>query len=509
MKRTILVLCVLASALACSKFDDTKLWEAIKSNTERIVSLEKICAQMNEDIKNLQTIVSALQGKDYVTNVSPLADGTGYTISFSKSGSIVIKNGTDGKNGKDGENGKDGKAPVISVALGSDGIYYWTLDGQFITDAYGNKIQAQGINGKNGENGKDGEGGKDGITPKFKIVDGYWYISYDNEKTWEKLGKASGDNGLNGDDGDSFFKGVSIESGYVKFTLNDGKDTVIKLAYITEVKEKVVELTENHRLPEFVSSREASGINKLICTGVINKSDLDYIYDCFYNATEIDLSGCEYDSGVYDMLISNECIKNPFQERFLENLRLPHNLLVFSSIYPNLKRVEFQDSKGGTSYDTYNFTLNQPKYYLYSYSGTEQKVQNRFYDRVTLAEGSTELYGPISKNGGDPTCCDTLVLPNTITRVRNDVFYSSWNMGFTNKLICLAQTPPSIYINSAIGTKEVFYLRGYYDYSKSKQVYVTENIPSERCVLFVPESSIEAYKSAPGWSQFEDIRSIE
>lgn len=210
----------LAVVFSCSKFDDTALWNAINKNSAEIAALREKCSQMNSDISNLQTLVKALQNNDYITDCSALSDGSGYTIIFKSGKSIVIKNGTNGQNGKDGE---DGQTPVISVKLDSDGIYYWTLNGTWLLDDKGNKIQAQGVNGSDGQNGQDG------VTPKFKIDNGYWYISYDNEKTWAQLGKASGENGKDGKDGNAFFKSVEVFDKYVVFTLNDETSTQITL----------------------------------------------------------------------------------------------------------------------------------------------------------------------------------------------------------------------------------------------------------------------------------------
>ena len=73
--------------------------------------------------------------------------------------------------------------------------------------------------------------GKDGITPLLKIENDYWYISYDEGKTWTQEGKAKGDkgdNGEKGDKGDSMFQSVTQDENYVYFTLADG--TIIKIA---------------------------------------------------------------------------------------------------------------------------------------------------------------------------------------------------------------------------------------------------------------------------------------
>ena len=123
---------------------------------------------------------------------------------------------------------------MIGVRQDSDGIYYWTLDGDWLLDADGNKIKAQGIDGKDGQDGqdgKDGQDGADGITPQLKIEGEYWYISYDNGASWTQLGKATGEDGKDGQngadgkdgqDGDSFFKSVTQDEENVYFELADG-----------------------------------------------------------------------------------------------------------------------------------------------------------------------------------------------------------------------------------------------------------------------------------------------
>ena len=267
----------------CSKeYDDSALVGRVDDLENRVLKLEQLCQQMNTNISSLQTIVTALQNNDYVTGVTPITkDGktVGYTITFTKSQPITIyhgedgkdgQNGADGKDGVNGTDGQDGHTPIIGVKQDTDGIYYWTLDGDWLLDDNGNKIKAQGTDGKNGadgqdgvdgkdgqdgangsdgkdgqdgangtdgENGKDGENGadgKDGITPQLKIENDYWYISYDNGSTWTQLGKATGEdgkdgidgtngtNGTDGEDGDSFFQSVTQDDNNVYFTLADG-----------------------------------------------------------------------------------------------------------------------------------------------------------------------------------------------------------------------------------------------------------------------------------------------
>lgn len=236
MKRFLLSV-VLATSLALTscQFDDSDIWEkfgemeeSIRDHEQRISALEELCKQMNTNIEALQTLVDALEKRDYITNISPIReDGVvvGYTISFAYSDTATIYHGQDGQNGA---NGKDGYTPQIGVMKDTDGIYYWTLDGEWLLDGKGNKIQANGVNGTNGSNGTNGTNGVDGITPRLKIENDYWFVSYDNGVTWQQLGKATGEggtdgsDGADGEDGDSIFKSVTQDDEYVYFNLADG-----------------------------------------------------------------------------------------------------------------------------------------------------------------------------------------------------------------------------------------------------------------------------------------------
>ena len=245
MKRLFATLVAVAVVMcSCSKIFDTSVLERnIVELKDRVTALEEQCKQMNTNISSLQTIVTALQNNDYVTGVAPITQNgveIGYTISFSKSGSITIYHGKDGSNGLDGSDGSDGSdgasgsTPVVGVKQDTDGVYYWTLNGEWLLNDSGEKVKAISTDGKDGEDGQDGtngKDGKDGITPQLKIENGYWYVSYNNGESWESLGKATGDNGQDGangadgaagSDGDSFFQSVTQDENNVIFTLADG-----------------------------------------------------------------------------------------------------------------------------------------------------------------------------------------------------------------------------------------------------------------------------------------------
>ncbi|MBR5573968.1 MAG: InlB B-repeat-containing protein [Paludibacteraceae bacterium] len=259
MKKLHLLLLSLTLCLFSACHND--IWDAIDGLDGRVTKLEELCKEMNTNITSLQTIVDVLQSNDFITSIVEIKkDGkvVGYTITFGKHAPITIyhgqdgKDGADGKDGQDGADGKDGSTPVIGVAQDTDGVYYWTLNGEWLLDDNGNKLPVSGKDGKDGANGTDGKDGqdgadgKDGITPLLKIENGYWYISYDNGATWTQLGKATGEDGKDGvdgedgkdgqngadgkdgQDGDSMFQSVTQDDNYVYFTLADG--TVIKIA---------------------------------------------------------------------------------------------------------------------------------------------------------------------------------------------------------------------------------------------------------------------------------------
>lgn len=185
----------------CNEYDDQPIRDRIDGIEDRLEYLEDLCRQMNSEIGTLQELVQALLNQDSVQGVTPIVrDGqtVGYTITFTKSAPISIYNG---------EDGKSASAPVIGVAQ-EEGVWYWTVDGSWMTAPDGQKISAEG------------KQGAQGATPQLRIAEGYWELSYDGT-TWTRLGQASGEPG---EQGDSLFSGVDPdgENDTVVFTLADG-----------------------------------------------------------------------------------------------------------------------------------------------------------------------------------------------------------------------------------------------------------------------------------------------
>ena len=242
-RKTLTLLLLAALTFAACKYDDSELWEQVNQNTEelaaqaaRIAALEAWQAETNTNIEALQTLLSTT---DYITAVTPVVkDGVevGFTISFLNTPAITIYHGTKG------DKGDKGDTPQIGAAQAEDGNWYWTLNGEFLTDADGNPIQANGTQGEQGEPGSDGDdaplpqlatGAKltdQGITTDSQnnpIAADAIYLSVDGGKTWTRVSGEKGEQGntgATGEKGDSFFKSIDYTSNddYVTFTLADG-----------------------------------------------------------------------------------------------------------------------------------------------------------------------------------------------------------------------------------------------------------------------------------------------
>ncbi len=265
------VMCAFGLPSCSDDYDDSELRNNLENLEDRITALEEWQKSVNMNIQSLQSIVSALENRNFITGVTPLMENgkeTGYTITFQSGSPIIIRHG------------KDGSTPVIGVAKDSDGVYYWTVDGEFLLDG-DKKIPVTGPEGDKGDAGDDGitphigengnwwigttdtgikaqgEQGPSGITPhigengnwwigttdtgikaqgakgddaiapqvQINATTNEWEISTDGGKNWKSTGiKATGEKG---DRGDAVFaeNGVDYTSDpdNVIFTLADGK----------------------------------------------------------------------------------------------------------------------------------------------------------------------------------------------------------------------------------------------------------------------------------------------
>lgn len=207
--RNLLIISAALFFIGCS-YDDTEINNRLDKVEQDITELKAMVADINNNISALVTTVDALKNSDQITSVTPLADGSGYEVTFSKSGTIIIyngKNGLDGEDGKDGTDGSDGQSPQISVKLDIDGTYYWTVNGEWLLDEQGNKIPATAHI----------------ATPQIRINEGNFEISYNEGVTWEVIGNAGASDSI-------VFKQVIDGEASVLFILSDGTQIEIPKA---------------------------------------------------------------------------------------------------------------------------------------------------------------------------------------------------------------------------------------------------------------------------------------
>ena len=217
MKRFLSMLCLVMLGFASTScYDDSALRESIEDLDSRVKTLETLCTEMNSNINALAELVNALSGNDYIVSVTPIMEGgveVGYQIIMKSTKVINLYHGKDGKDGVDGTNGtdgtdgtngtdgKDGQTPVIGAQVGENGVYYWTLNGEFVTDAEGNKIPLTAA------------------APQVKVEDEKWYVSYDEGKTWLELGPAV----------TVGIKDVEYTDDVLILTMNDGTKINVKI----------------------------------------------------------------------------------------------------------------------------------------------------------------------------------------------------------------------------------------------------------------------------------------
>ena len=170
----------LSAFTGCTEMVQDEL-DATHAKLER---LQALIESMNKDISTLNSVVDELLYAESHTIIpgSLVQTEEGYDLTFRDGKTIHIHFGTDGK---------DGRTLIpVGVRDDVDSLYYWTLDGEWMLDAEGNKMRAGSTDGT------------DGIEPKFKVEDDFWWISTDGGETWEQIASCEEMNGV------GVFKGI-------------------------------------------------------------------------------------------------------------------------------------------------------------------------------------------------------------------------------------------------------------------------------------------------------------
>ena len=246
--KNIMVAVLCAATISCT--DLKPLEDDIADLKDQLAQLRGQCESMNESLDALDVALAALKNRDYVTSVDVIkgSDGkvTGYTMTFVNLPTITIWLPEEGQ----GTDPAD--VPVISVKMGQDGVYYWTCDGEYITDENGNMIP----------------GGTEGQTPKLKVEDGKWYVSYDGENTWQYLTDAP-DQQVSGY---VFSKVDTSDPTKVVLTLSDGQTITLPTAYESIISLAVVDAGVAHNPGDVITLTYSSLKN---VTVIVDDSDVE------------------------------------------------------------------------------------------------------------------------------------------------------------------------------------------------------------------------------------------
>ena len=201
---------VLLGFASTSCYDDSELWDSVNDLDARVETLENLCTQMNSNLTALTELINEMTMGDVIIGITPVKENgveVGYQLLLKDGGIVTLyhgkngKDGADGKDGANGTNGQDAEAPVFGVKEDTDGVYYWTLDGEFVVDAEGNKLPVTAA------------------APKVKVENETWMVSYDDGKTWTELGPAV----------TVGIKDVEYTDDVLILTMNDGTKINVKI----------------------------------------------------------------------------------------------------------------------------------------------------------------------------------------------------------------------------------------------------------------------------------------
>lgn len=221
----------------------TGLDTEIASLERRVSNLNQRAQAINENVAALQILADKYKSYIYVTSYRTLYSGKeviGYALNLSDGSTITLKNGVS----------KDD--PIVGLTLGDDGIYYWiiTVNGvtDYIYDEVGLKVAATVA------------------SPIMKIVDGIWMVSFDNGYVWQRFDKASGD------DGKSFVDSIVTRGDYIYLYLVSGQ--TVKFPTYSLYENYLTQLNDlNANLAALQAIYEAKAANTFVKTVVPIEQD--------------------------------------------------------------------------------------------------------------------------------------------------------------------------------------------------------------------------------------------
>ncbi len=106
----------------CTKPDGT-------DEISKPLTVDEMCSRLNEDIASILVITGELGSNGFIKTIKPLG-GTAYTVTFNGVPAITVRKGTEA----------GVSYPALAAKADKDGLYYWTLDGEWLLDGSGSKM---------------------------------------------------------------------------------------------------------------------------------------------------------------------------------------------------------------------------------------------------------------------------------------------------------------------------------------------------------------------------------
>ena len=190
----------------------TTVTDSLKSNDGKSIPVD---VWLSEGRGNTNWVVKNIPPIDDLTQLDSIPEGflpKGFEVLL-KSGERYIYQGIDEENKRQwvADISRDEFDETISdaVKIAIDNVTSGA------SDAFDTlKEIEEWIRANSGNTGGSGVDGKDGVTPQLKIEEGFWFVSYDNGESWNKLDKATGEKGEQGEKGTDGKDGADGKSAY-------------------------------------------------------------------------------------------------------------------------------------------------------------------------------------------------------------------------------------------------------------------------------------------------------
>ena len=304
----------------------------------------------------------------------------------------------------------------------------------------------------------------------MEIRNGYWWVSYDNGQNWEQLGKATGEDGK---DGDSIFKAVTQDDKNVYFELTDGTIITIPKSDQTEEDTTIIQFKDESVKAICIKNWDTNKDGELSRGEAAKVTSLRK----FFRGTTIQ----SFDELQYFTSIDEIGAETFKQCKNLTSITIPQNVIW----------IEESAFSGCNSLVDIIIPTDV------TWIGDSAFLNCNKLENITIPNNVTVL-GSAAFQGC--TNLTTAIISNNITKIGSTTF--SGCSSLTQIVI-----PQNV---TSIGSS------AFSNCNKLTEIYCTPTIPptldgntvfnsiASNAVFYVPRESVEAYKTADEWKTYAD-----